>query len=376
MKRYPCSLPPLKLKCKSGLSIIGASVTQVTTSKIKPRNNAPKVSIIPPAVGNLSLGFASSLGTFNCLVDTLADEDSYDDSNGSSMVGDGGSVISLLRKLHGCERYISTMSKSQKIILDDGLIFGRDKADKHVRQSESKLSNSALRNIARRIVPPSRFGSLTLQRLLDGGIILKNKKKTAWIQSWSLKDFWEYTSWPRDTSGSATVRFGLPVVEDFDISPDDENMISDSLETISAPPIPPKDEYEGRKNPYILNIKGLDELESKVLSKERNCVLFLSTPYCRTCKYLSPQYTRMAREMKEEESDVLIATTNAGSGSGKILSKFLDVDAVPAFVLFRDGKVYGDTLSISRLPSKKMNVAVDLLSSGQEWNREVLRDLK
>jgi len=84
----------------------------------------------------------------------------------------------------------------------------------------------------------------------------------------------------------------------------------------------------------------------------------------------------MAREMKEGESDVLIATTNAGSGSGKILSKFLDVDAVPAFVLFRDGKVYGDTLSISRLPSKKMNVAVDLLSSGQEWNREVLRDLK
>jgi len=357
-----------------GMSIIGASVTQVTTSKIKPRNNAPKVSIIPPAVGDLSLGFASALGTFNCLVDTLGDEsdviEAFDDDSNDVMYegskgGDDKSVIGLLRKQHGCERYISTVSKSQKIILDDGLIFGRNKADKHIKSAESSSTT------ARHIVPPTRFGSLTLQRLLDGGIIFKNKKKDVWIQSWSLKDFWEYTSWPRDTSGNSSVRFGLPVVEESNISPD----ISEPLRPVSDSPTLLADEYKEKKNPYVLAIKGLDELESKILSKERNCILFLSASWCRTCKSISPQYTRMAMDMKKGESDVLIARTDAGRGSGKALGKFLNVEAVPAFVLFRDGKVYGDPLSISRLPSKKMNTAVDLLSSGQEWDREAMKAL-
>lgn len=356
-----------------GVSAIGASVTQVTTAKMKARNNAPRVSILPPAVGNLSLGFASALGTFDCLVDTLADEADVGeiDRNGSG----GQSVISLLREQHGCERYISTMSKSQKIILDDGIIFGRGKADTHVREAELTLRNSA-----QSIVPPKKFGQLTLQKLLDGGVIFKNRNKSAWIQSWSLKDFWEYTSWPRDTSGGANVRFGLPVVDELDISlggdSEEEEMIAEPLRPISGSPVPPKDKYEGQKNPYILNIKGLDELENVILSKDKDCVLFLSASYCRTCKYITPQYTRLAREMKEGESDVLIAQTDAGRGSGKELGKFLNVESVPAFVLFREGKIYGDTLTISRLPSRKMNLALDLLSSGQEWDRVALRELK
>jgi len=373
-----------------GVSIIGASVTQVTTSNLKPRNNAPRVSILPPAVGNLSLGFASAIGTFDCLVDTLADEaknggnfnydDFFDDPDTidnyyPASGGDTKSVISLLREQHGCDRYISTMSKSQKIILDEGIMFGPTKADKHTKQVELSLTNNV-----QSIIPPKQFGPLTLQKLLDGGVIFKNKKKNAWIQGWSLKDFWEYTAWPRDSSGGANVRFGLPIVEELDIlsggDSDKEEMISSPLEPIKGSPVPPKDEYEGQKNPYILAIEGLDELENVILSKEKDCILFLSTPYCRTCKYLTPQYTRLAREMFEGESDVLIAKTDAGRGKGKALGNFLNVDAVPAFVLFRRGKVYGDTLSISRLPSKKMNLAIDLLSSGQEWDRVALRELK
>jgi len=357
-----------------GVSIIGASVTQVTASKIKARNNAPRVSILPPAVGNLSLGFASALGTFDCLVDTLADEADVQSGGGNG----GKSVISLLREQHGCERYISTMSKSQKIILDDGIIFGRNKAETHVREAESSLRNSA-----HSIIPPKQFGQLTLQKLLNGGIIFKNRKKSAWIQSWSLKDFWEYTSWPRDSSGGVNVRFGLPVVDELDISLDgnneeeEEEMIAEPLKPVSGgSPVLPKDEYEGKKNPYILNIKGLDELENVILSKDKDCVLFLSASYCRSCKYITPQFTRLAREMTEGDSDVLLAQTDTGRGSGKELGKFLNVEAVPAFVLFRDGKIYGDTLSISRLPSKRMNLAIDLLLSGQEWDREALRELK
>jgi len=323
-------------------------------------------------------------------VDTLADEtdtkDSYDDEDPSeNYLGKGtdrNSVISLLRQLHGCERYISTMSKSQKIVLEDGILFGRTTAEKHTQQAE--LSN---KNSMRSIVPPKQFGALTLQKLLDGGVIFKNKKKSAWIQSWSLKDFWEYTSWPRDSTAGANVRYGLPIVEELDVVVDENGAPRSSSkkeEMISAPskripgatPAPPKDEFEGQKNPYILGIEGLDELENVILSQEKDCILFLSASYCRQCKYLKPQYTRLAREMSEGKSDVLIAQVDAGRGKGKLLGNFLNVDAVPAFVLFRQGKVYGDTLSISRLPSKKMNLAIDLLSSGQVWDREALRELK
>jgi len=367
-----------------GMSIIGASVTQVTPSNLKPRKNAPRVSILPPAVGTLSLGFASALGTFDCLVDTLADEADAVDTNYDSsddVPTKGKSVISLLKEQHGCERYISTLSKSQSILREEGILFGRSKADKHTQQLELSLTNS----VGRSIIPPRQFGPLTLQKLLDGGIIFKNKKNKSatWIQTFSFGDFWEYTSWPRDTSGGANVRFGLPVVEELDVvtnrdgsSEIDEKMINAPRERIAGTPVPPKDEYEGQKNPYILAIDGLDQLENVVLSKEKDCILFLSATYCRQCKYLAPQYTRLAREMSEGESDVIIAQVDAGRGKGKLLGNFLDVEAVPAFVLFRQGKVYGDTLSISRLPSKKMNKAIDLLSSGQEWDRVALRELK
>lgn len=366
------------------MSIIGASVTQVTPSNLKPRKNAPRVSILPPAVGTLSLGFASALGTFDCLVDTLADEADAVDTNYDSsddVPTKGKSVISLLKEQHGCERYISTLSKSQSILREEGILFGRSKADKHTQQLELSLTNS----VGRSIIPPRQFGPLTLQKLLDGGIIFKNKKNKSatWIQTFSFGDFWEYTSWPRDTSGGANVRFGLPVVEELDVvtnrdgsSEIDEKMINAPRERIAGTPVPPKDEYEGQKNPYILAIDGLDQLENVVLSKEKDCILFLSATYCRQCKYLAPQYTRLAREMSEGESDVIIAQVDAGRGKGKLLGNFLDVEAVPAFVLFRQGKVYGDTLSISRLPSKKMNKAIDLLSSGQEWDRVALRELK
>ena len=52
-----------------------------------------------------------------------------------------------------------------------------------------------------------------------------------------------------------------------------------------------------------------------------------------------------------------------------MISRLLGVDAVPAFVLFQDGKRYGDTLSISKLPSKKLDFALDFMKSGKKWDR-------
>ena len=58
-----------------------------------------------------------------------------------------------------------------------------------------------------------------------------------------------------------------------------------------------------------------------------------------------------------------------GSKKGKMISRLLGVDAVPAFVLFQNGKRYGDTLSISKLPSKKLDVALEYMKSGKKWDR-------
>ena len=45
------------------------------------------------------------------------------------------------------------------------------------------------------------------------------KNKDVLVREWSLKDFWEYTSWPRDSDGTGDTRYGLPVSEtdDFDL---------------------------------------------------------------------------------------------------------------------------------------------------------------
>lgn len=44
-------------------------------------------------------------------------------------------------------------------------------------------------------------------------------KDDVFVREWSLKDFWEFTSWPRDANGEGNTRYGLPVLdtEDFDL---------------------------------------------------------------------------------------------------------------------------------------------------------------
>ena len=72
------------------------------------------------------------------------------------------------------------------------------------------------------------------------------------------------------------------------------------------------------------------------------------------------------------DEELTYAEADTTGVNGKVLSKYLDVEAVPAFVLFRCGKMYGEPLSISRLPSKKLDLAVEMLVSGKEFDRKAL----
>ena len=84
-------------------------------------------------------------------------------------------------------------------------------------------------------------------------------------------------------------------------------------------------------------------------------------------------YTRMARLNQESDSSNISFVKAETSGEmGKALGRYLSVQAVPAFVLFRNGEQFGVPLSVSKLPSKKIDRALDLLASGAPWDGSIL----
>jgi hypothetical protein len=101
-------------------------------------------------------------------------------------------------------------------------------------------------------------------------------------------------------------------------------------------------------------------------------MLFFFPTRCRT---INPQYTRMARLAKESSSSPIIFAKAETSGRwGKELGRYLEVEAVPAFVMFRKGARYGSPMSVSKLPSRKIDRALDLLETGAEWDPDVLKE--
>lgn len=196
--------------------------------------------------------------------------------------------------------------------------------------------------------------------------------------AWNMQDFWELISWPRDAEGGNT-RFGLPTVEDLDTAADDiedERRIEGSVQKIAQSPKEDFIDASDASNPFVLDIHDLKDLNDQILTPKKDCILFLSAAYCRTCRYLSPQYIKLARTHAEAKNDVLFAKSNASSKIGKEVSRALGVDAVPAFCLFRAGKRYGSVLSVSKMPSKKLDLALDLLLSGGSWDGRRIDSMK
>lgn len=336
---------------------MGVSVSIVSTGN--PQIDDYRVESLNPAVGDLQIGFCSHVGQFDSLVDTISDEQG---SSAEAPINDGfegSGVLSLLRSRHKCESYISTMTTSQRIIRDDGVIFGPGKAKDHVKQINKG-------GPATRIIPPPGFGT-TVQTLLDEGITFSWKQDgNTLLRTWTLPALLELTSWPRDSDGASNVRFGFPVVDDFDASEDDDEEDDDD-ETDEA-------DGKGASNPFITDIVSVQDFNREIVNKEKDCVLFLSAKYCRTCKTIAPSYTRFARI--NQFDDVMFCRADTTGPKGKELGKILQVNAVPLFVLFKQGERFGTPLLINKLPSKKLDLALEFLRTGSKWDTAALEKVK
>lgn len=352
------------------------------------------VQILKPAVGEDEIGFSSYIGEFDSLVDTISnelkgsdfmmtssnDEDDEDDLEAPF----GSSILGLLKSRHNCQKYISTETECQKIVAKEGIFGGPGKADNYCKNSAANVKDCTA------IPPPQGIGS-SMTALLEKGVLLtqaERKKlysKSDVVRGWSLGDFWENTRWPRDSSGSSDVRFGLPVISDEE-EEDETNQAElmarygdqqsnferlaakklGDVEPVGEAPQPPQN------NPHVFQINGVSGVNNAIVNRKKHCILFLSARFCQTCKRLDPKYTRLARMEKDKnDSSVLFAKAEMGSAWGKQLGRHLQVDAVPAFVLFREGKQFGEAISISDLPSNKIEQALDLLESDREWDPKI-----
>ena len=191
------------------------------------------------------------------------------------------------------------------------------------------------------------------------------------IRSWSLKDFWEFANWPRDSDGGLESRFGLPVLTEIDLfGENEENQEeNDDIPTLNV------GTSTKETNPFVTQLQDIEQLQQDILSPKRNCLLFLTAPNCKTCFRLKPAYTRMARQNDES---VLYATADVVStrSGGKELGKLLGIQVVPSFVLFRDGDRFGPLINVSKLPNKKLDKAIQLLVEGRDWDANELKELE
>ena len=104
--------------------------------------------------------------------------------------------VLFCHRTNTCFRYVSTLTHSQKIVLDEGLLFARGLVLDHQNKIENDYDPSKVLSL----VPPREFGSLTLQKLLDHKIIFpvdrnengKNQNKNIFVQGCSFPDYGEY----------------------------------------------------------------------------------------------------------------------------------------------------------------------------------------
>eukprot|EP00571_Detonula_confervacea_P016355 CAMPEP_0172301968 /NCGR_PEP_ID=MMETSP1058-20130122/3760_1 /TAXON_ID=83371 /ORGANISM="Detonula confervacea, Strain CCMP 353" /LENGTH=705 /DNA_ID=CAMNT_0013012291 /DNA_START=249 /DNA_END=2366 /DNA_ORIENTATION=+ len=345
------------------------------------KTNRDLVEIVPPAVGPMALGFAMAIGEFDILIDTLGDElgigralSVIDNEN----IMKGGRFLGQLKELHGCDNYLSTLTRSQQYVLKKGLLFARDPVIRYQKEVE-KLSFAT-----QGLPPPSIFGR-TLQLLLDQDIIYssdhnengKQETKTNFVRGWSLSDITEDKTWPRE----GNLRFGFPSVDlsspsmlrrrkdaaaslnanDSVISAhandqeiegstkqslsreskndveateapsssdesvnheqvEEDSITTDIMFTSSTPNTTikvtkrPSNKSTTVSNPHVTTIHSVSDLNKQIIEPKRNCILFLTASYCQKCKRMTPQFNRLARMSLESKSNVLFAHVDISNG--------------------------------------------------------------
>mmetsp|Transcript_17136 Transcript_17136/g.39842 ORF Transcript_17136/g.39842 Transcript_17136/m.39842 type:complete len:604 (-) Transcript_17136:196-2007(-) len=313
-----------------------------------PRSLPRSVEVVPPSVGTMGLPFASYVGRFDALVDTLGDEiglgRSADAKDGFDALIQNGPFIARLREEHGCESYVSTVTRSQQIVSRRGVLRARGAVARYQEECESNAG------LFRTLPPPDSFGA-TLQRLLDGGVVCRSganeagphAEKEALVRGWSLGDSAEAKTWPR--AGSA--RYGFPEVDiSIGKSPVKAAPATDPAASADAATAPRRPQRPKVRvvSPHVTPIGSVADLERLIVGPKRRCVLLVTSGSCRRCHRLRPQFNRIARAHAEgsdgekEEDGVVFAQADTSGPRGRQLARVLDADRVPSVVVFRDGR--------------------------------------
>jgi len=354
------------------------------------------IEIMPPAVGSMTLGFAMAIGEFDVLIDTLGDEMGM--GRARTIVNNDGyeigqSTLQQWKELHGCNEYISTLTRSQQYVLGKGLLFARDAVIRYQREVESKSSSSP-KGVIPSVPPPRNFGA-TVQSLLNQNVIYpagsnevgNQGNKSTFVRGWSLSDFSETKTWPRASEGAG--RFGFPVIDlkapriravvkemkednthviqgeraaaaptkndavvanehssTAELLTSSESMMETTVNATSTRQIKVTTN-KSTTNPYVTTIHSASELNQNIVEARRNCILFLTASYCQKCKRLTPHIQRMARKSSESSTNssktkdnaVVFAHIDISAGPrGKQLGRLLYVEKVPSVIIFRNGK--------------------------------------
>jgi len=380
-----------------------------------------------------------AIGEFDVLIDTLGDEMGM--GRARTIVNNDGydigqSSLQQWKELHGCNEYISTVTRSQQYVLGKGLLFARDAVIRYQEEVESRRSttvtSSSPKGVIPSVPPPQDFGA-TMQSLLDKNVIYpagsnevgSQVDKSTFVRGWSLSDLTELKTWPRASEGAG--RFGFPVI-DLNaprIRPvkETKKVIAPAVEKIVAEDANKDDAYEEESptseltssesmmettvnatstrqikvtkssskkvssNPYVTTISSASELNQNIVEARRNCILFLTASYCQKCKRLTPQFQRMARKSSDSDSsansssanDVLFAHVDISAGpKGKQLGKLLNVEKVPSVIIFQNGnqvELDGEESSIvvERGNLNRLDEVVDALDKGESHLK--LKDL-
>ena len=288
--------------------------------------------------GDDKIGFAEDIGEFDALIDVHGDERTA-----------GPPFLRNLASQHGCGIYVTTRTESMRIVTEEGLLWGPSIVNRYLKQCGLGERSAAA------IIPPDGFGQL-LSKLFAQGVVSNWKwtRGTPALRSWSLTDFWNVITWPRDAESNARFGFPMPPALGEDDG-DGEKEEEDTKDEVAIDTVDRGD---------VKEVSGVRGVTLEIVAKERDCVLLLSGQYCKACKYLVPQYYRYARQ--KADSNIFFATADTTSAAGKDLGRSLSADSVPSFVLFRRGKQLGEPLAVTRLPSDRLESAIQDILEGME----------
>lgn len=281
--------------------------------------------------------------------------------------------------------------------MKEGLLFARDPVLKYQQETE-KVSDLDERIFMRLPYPPNYKS--TIQRLLDAKILYpvdrnengSHQTKKIFVRGCSFPDYAEVEIWPNDSDSS--IRFGFPKrMKDFtpktkkslNLTKQSEGKISqtdskqvevDNNELRSDTENQEKTDYareRSQANPFVLEVESLSHIRQEIVTEKKTAVLFVSAPYCRTCRNINPQFNRLARISKEERnSDLVFAKASTAGKQGKQITSILRINSVPTFVLFRDGERYGEPFGISKLPSQLFDTIIHRLETGKDWDPSII----